>query len=195
MSDVAQSALRSWTAAARAPSTSAFRRRLDVPAPLLSSVLPSDGVKKSGDPDLRPDVLQHYFSIHRRRPEVAMPLLSVVLPLPIGKKSVGPDPRTFFEGCNCQRRICITRSYSPVENMFLFLPHLHLRWGSLSKAYVCTLTVRFRFRPDKYSTVSYHRPCPEQRQLNCIQQQRKEEAASVVRQRRPPTRCERPWFS
>jgi len=93
MSDGAQRVLRSWTAAAPAPSTSAPRRRLDVAAPLLPLLLPSDGGKKSGGPDLRPDVLQHSSSIHRRRPDVAAPFISAVLPLDGGKKNGGPDLR------------------------------------------------------------------------------------------------------
>ena len=35
--------------------------------------------------------------------------------------------------------------YSPVKSMFFLLPHLHLRWRSLSKAYVCTLTIIYTF--------------------------------------------------
>ena len=91
MSDGAHRVLRPWTAAARAPSTSAPRRRLDVAAPRLSSVLPLDGGEKSGDLDLRPDVFHRSSSIHRHRLDVVAFLLFEVLPLEGGKKSGDPD--------------------------------------------------------------------------------------------------------
>ena len=72
--DGAQRALRSWVAAAaRAPSTSESRRRLNAAAPLLSLVLSSDPGKKSGGPNLCPDLIQRSSSAHRRRPDVAPP--------------------------------------------------------------------------------------------------------------------------
>ena len=93
MSDGAQRASRSWTAGARAPSTSTPRCRFYDAAPFFSSVSPSDGGKQSGGPYLRPDVLRRSSSCHCRRLDVAAPLLSAVLPLDGVRKSCDADLR------------------------------------------------------------------------------------------------------
>ena len=143
-----------------------------VAAPLFPGVLALDGVEKSGGPDLRPDVLQH-SCVHRRRPDVAAPLLPAVLTVDVVRRAVDLSPvhssRLVTPSAPSVKHA--QSMYSPVQKMFFFLPHLdlmwgahlHLRWGPLSKASICILTLTYLihvycFGPAMDSTLSYHRP-------------------------------------
>lgn len=81
-----------WHSYVLQPSLSVYRRWADAAAPLDFAVLPFDGGKKSGGPNLHPGVLEPSSSLYRRRSEMEKPLVLALRFLGGGKLSGGPDP-------------------------------------------------------------------------------------------------------